>query len=91
MQFVSRSLGRVKRALLGHRAATLERQPIPVPTPPPPATTQDLMPRPVSYAEQTRFRLPLIPVEWTIPLMRTLDPAPPYIPPFTHERTAMER
>ncbi|ADI09902.1 hypothetical protein SBI_06782 [Streptomyces bingchenggensis BCW-1] len=45
----------------------------------------------MSYAEQMRFRLPLIPVEWTIPLMRTLDPAPPYIPPFTREQAAMER
>lgn len=90
MQFVLRSLGRVKRALFGPRTATLGRQSIPA-APPPFATTPKRTPRPVSYAEQTRFRLPRVPVEWTIPLMRTLDPAPPYIPPFTHERTAMEQ
>ncbi|MGO4751502.1 hypothetical protein AB4212_23290 [Streptomyces sp. 2MCAF27] len=80
----------MKRALFGPRIATPERQPIPA-APPPPATTPDLTPRPVSYAEQTRFRLPRVPVEWAIPLMGTLDPAPPYIPSFTREQAAMER
>ncbi|OMI33945.1 hypothetical protein SPAR_39054 [Streptomyces sparsogenes DSM 40356] len=45
----------------------------------------------MSYAEQTRLRLPRIPVEWTIPLMRGIDPAPPYIPPFTPARAGAGR
>ncbi len=90
MQFVSRSLGRVKKALFGPRTATPEPQPRP--TPPPPRTTAPApLPRPVSYAEQTRLRLPRIPVEWTIPLMRGIDPAPPYIPPFTPARAGAGR
>lgn len=90
MQFVPRSLGRVKKALFGPRTATPEPQPSP--TPPPPHTTAPTpLPRPVSHAEQTRLRLPRIPVGWTIPLMRDTDPAPPYIPPFNPARAGAGR
>lgn len=90
MQFVSGSLGRVKRALFGPCTATPERHSIST-TPPTPVTTPDPMPHPVSYAEQVRLGLPIIPAGWTIPLMRNIDPAPPYIPHFTPARAGMER
>lgn len=90
MQFVSRSLGRVKKALFGPRTATPESQPTPAPPPTRP-TSPAPMPHPVSDAEQTRLRLPRIPVGWTIPLMRGTDPAPPYIPPFAPARAGAGR
>lgn len=90
MQFVSRSLGRVKKALFGPRTPAPEQHPIPV-QPPPRSAEPDPMPHPMSHAEQIRFGLPRIPIGWTIPLMHGIDPAPPYVPHFAHERAETSR
>ncbi|MDT0550181.1 MULTISPECIES: hypothetical protein [Streptomyces] len=45
----------------------------------------------MSHAEQIRFGLPRIPIGWTIPLMHGIDPAPPYVPHFAHERAETSR